>query len=811
MNASFQNTSGDKFSSPEESINIVRIFNLMIQKWYWFIITVVIAIVLARGYIGHTLRVYRVSASIMINKNQNNASLNDQFLQGMGLSPGNQNIQNQIMLLTSRTVTERALSELPFETDFYYKTLRNRLPVYPNLPVIVTHMEGDPFPNNIEFEITYLGGNRFNIESDTKTRYKTNRQFSSGDLVRIGEGSFAINAGDSIWLSRNINRKFYLVRHDMKSLVRNYNKRLKVATAAKEGTTLKVSIEGTNRAKDVDFINKLTDIFITLSLDKKNLEAARRIQFIDDQLVGISDSLVLTENRLQQFRSRNRVMDVSSQGQAIIKESMELENQRARIAVETNYYKYLSDYLAQNVSGEAPIAPATMGITDPGLTRLVAELATLQGQLSSKSLGEMNPLQNQLLQRIKNTKSALLETLNGLKQANSMAVEENFAQIKRVNFQAAELPGTERQLLGIQRKFKLNDELYTFLLERRAEQQMQKASNVPDNEVIDYANEDDGAVVSPKNSKVYLLAWFMGMAFPFLFIIIVDLLSKTVNEEEISRMTDLPVAGKILQNPYKTNLVVSEYPESLIAEAFRLLRSRMQFFTKDNKSPLILVTSSNAGEGKTFTSMNLGLAYSLMGKKTVLVGFDLRKPKIFEDFQLSNNKGVSTYLIGKDSLDEVIVKTGYENFYIIPSGPIPPNPSELTSLERTNTLFKSLKEKFDYIIVDSSPIGLVSDTYFLASMADSILLVVRDKMTLKAAFEQLLSDLRSNEIKGLSLVINGIEVKNKGYGYTYYSYGKGPKAENEKENHRGLPFTSKPSKKGEKETVNGAGWKSKLK
>ncbi len=404
--------------------------------------------------------------------------------------------------------------------------------------------------------------------------------------------------------------------------------------AARGGSILKISIQGTNRAKDVEFLNKLAEIFQSISLDNKNKEAERRIAFIDDQLVGISDSLLTTENKLQQFRSSNRVMDLSAQGQAIIGQVTILENERARLNLEANYYDYLSDYLSKEVSKEIPIVPITMGITDPGLTQLVTDLAALQQQMLSRGAGELNPLQGLLTQRIRSTKEALLETLNGLKRANNLARNENEEQINKINKQASTLPVTERQLLGFERKFRLNDELNTYLLQTRANQQMQKASNVADSEVIDTADELYSVVVSPNPMMVNFIALFLGSAIPFMIIFLLFLFNKKLKEEDIARMTDLSIVGNIPPSINKTDTVVLDDPGSGIAEAYRLLRSRMQFYSKDTKSPVILVTSSMPGEGKTFTAINLASVYSLLGKETVLVGFDLRKPKLYQDFNL---------------------------------------------------------------------------------------------------------------------------------------------------------------------------------
>jgi capsular exopolysaccharide synthesis family protein len=215
----------------------------------------------------------------------------------------------------------------------------------------------------------------------------------------------------------------------------------------------------------------------------------------------------------------------------------------------------------------------------------------------------------------------------------------------------------------------------------------------------------------------------------------------------------------------KTNTVVFEYPDSTMAEAFRLLRSRMQFFTKDAKAPVILITSSVPEEGKTHIAINLASVYSLLEKKTILVGFDLRQPKIFQDFNLKNEKGVSTWLIGQDNLQDIIQGTSFQNLSVIASGPVPPNPSELIALEKTEILLKSLKERYDYIIIDSPPIGLVSDTFHLASLADACLLVVRSGYTLRDMLEMTLNEIRASDMKSVSLVINDIQSNSKRYGY----------------------------------------------
>ena len=463
-----------KLPQQESGFNPILILTLLKDKWYYIILGLILAFILARFYIGHTLPVYRVSASILINQiEERTLGMNEEILQGMGLPGGMRNLDNQIMILTSKSLTKKALEDLPFEIDFYYKTFRNRLSLYPEKPVKIKFNDENTLPLDTEFSITYLGNNRFTMKCENDY-YEFQKTALFNEVIESQWGDFRVECTDPEWFNYNGDEEFHFVLNSNTSLIDYFNNRVRVDLLSRSGSILEVGIQGTNVTRDVDFVNKLLEVFQNISLDKKNTEALRRIQFIDEQIVGISDSLLITENKLQDFRSANRVMDLSAQGQAIIDELTRLEGERGGLNLVADYYDYLADYLAKDITQELPIVPISMGIEDPGLTRLVENLADLQGQLTNEGIGEKNPMQNLLAQRIRSTKDALLETLNGLRRANSLARSENQEQISRVNRQAAALPGTERQLLGIERQFRLNDELYTFLLETRAEHQMQK-------------------------------------------------------------------------------------------------------------------------------------------------------------------------------------------------------------------------------------------------------------------------------------------------------------------------------------------------
>jgi tyrosine-protein kinase Etk/Wzc len=769
-NDSFQFTGSGDRTRQEDIVDFKKIFRSIVSHWYYFIIALVFALICSFLYNTYTVPTYRVSTTLLINEgNKGGVIENNQLFEGLLLGAGTQNLDNQIALLSSKSLIRRTLDELPFYIEYYKRSFNKKVSLYPHSPIKIIPEIVDSLPRDIQFTFKYLNNNRFNLDIESIDSFNLHTRLSFGEIINAPGGRFRIELSDSIWFAKNPEDEIKFIFHSQNELVESFRNRMKVERISKTGTIVKLYLDGANQTMDIEFLNKLNEIFLNNSLEKKNVEAVRIIQFIDDQLIGISDSLVITENKLQQFRSQHKVMDLSAQGQVIINQAMSLENEKARLGIEANYYNYLADYLVKDNAGQVPIAPATMGITDPGLTKLVADLADLQGQYYSKSLGEKNPLQSQLAQRLRNTKDALMETLNGVRRSNNLAMSEIMEQIRTVNAQASALPITERQLLGIERKYKLNDELYTFLLEKRAGAQIQKASNVPDNEVIDPSCADV-MPIKPKRQLVYLLALMAGVMFPFLWILIADAFNNKVREDEdITKLTDITISGHIPHSIMGKNTEILEVPDSQTAEAFRSLRSRVMFFTKEAKVPVILITSSMPEEGKTFTAINLASAFSLIGKKTVLVGFDLRKPKVYTDFNIDNDQGVSTWLNNKSGLQDILKDTHYTNLSIIPAGPVPPNPSELIVREKTEELLELLKERYECIIIDSSPIGTVSDTYHLSTLVDILILLVRQNITFKDLFENTLKELKINHINRISIVVNdlGNESKHNGHGERY--------------------------------------------
>lgn len=742
----------------------------MLRNWYFYLFGILLSGAGAYFYLKYKIPTYRVETTILIGEEGGSPGSQEDMLQGFALRPGVQNLDNQLLIVRSYTMIRKAVEELPFEIDVYRKGYRSQASYYPMSPIRV-EIGNDGAPYDSEFIFQYNSEEEnFHLKTSKHSSHYLDSLFTFGQKIQVDGGSFTIYPQpelEDIYLAGG---KIYIRFYDKVRLTELYMYRLMVDAATRDGSIINLSLVGPNRIKDKIFLDKLTEVYINNNLEKKNAEATRVTDFINAQLGDVQDSLKVTERNLMNFRSTNMIMDVSAQAQQILDQTLMLDNEKERLILERTYYNYLEDYLQQDATDKAPISPASMGITDPLLVNLMQELAGLQAEYFSKVAGERNPLQGQLEMRIRNTKNSIKETLQGIKMTNQMAIDKSNEQIRRINAQAESLPIKERQLLGFEREFNLNNTLYTFLLTRRAESQIQSASNTPDNELVDPARAQ--GPVSPIAQMVFVFAIALSLGVPTSFIILKEVINNKITcEEDLKLITQLPAVAHFPHSRLSYNTVVLNEPDSRISESFRSLRTRMDFFTRDIKCPVIVLTSSVPGEGKTFAAINMASAYSLAGKKTLLIGMDLRRPMLAKSFDLNNDVGLTDYLIGKKKLKEVIQESAFDNLSIIPSGPVPPNPGELSSSEKVREMLKQFREQYDYIIVDSPPIGVVSDIYLAASLADSVLIMVRHDYTRKNVLSATLAEIQHNGIGKLSILVNDVKALGSSYRYAYkYKY-----------------------------------------
>jgi len=413
------------------------------------------------------------------------------------------------------------------------------------------------------------------------------------------------------------------------------------------------------------------------------------------------------------------------------------------------------------------------------LNQMISQLITLNSERTNLlNQGNVKNLRlNTIEVQVSNLKKTILENILSNAATTDIALQDINNRAAKISSTMSRLPSTERQLFGIERTFKLNDAIYTFLLQKRSEAQIARASNSPDYEVIDPARHVTTSLIYPKKTLNYIIAILAGLVLPFVIIVLGDFLNmKISSKKEIENLSSFPIIGHVFHNDTKNKIVITEVTNSPISESFRSIRTNLQFYSRGIDKQVILITSSYSGEGKSFIAQNLASVFALFGKKTLLIGFDLRRPKLYQDFNLSNKVGISTALINKASISEIIQPTLIQNLDFISAGPIPPNPLELIASDKTDIVFSDLKKIYDYIIIDSPPVGVVSDAYLLMKYSDVNLYTVRQGFTNKEAFTTNTKHMQQKNIPHVSIVINDVKARGMlydyGYEYTYYAEEK---------------------------------------
>lgn len=778
-------------STDEQSIDIKQLIYICLSHWYLFVIFVVLA--LAVGFVINRYKpsVYQTSGTVLIKSDQTF----DPTSLMTNLNTGKSNVENEIAILRSYSLAERTIKKMNLEVSYYEKGRVATMEMYKNAPFTVEFDRSVPQAVGLTYEITAFNTEAFSLHgtSEFLTKYDyvlcqtlqsvpqkvdVVTECKQGEWIDNGYNRFRIVLNESYDAEKDNSRKMFFRLNSYPSLVRQLSS-YTVSATSKQSSVVNLVMTGSNPAKIVEFTNMLMNEYVNRGLEKKNLVSENTIRFIDEELTGIQESLGSAASELKEFRTQNDLMNLDMQATQIYNNIQALERERAEMTVNVKIYKRLQDYIKEQIDDpENLAAPSTMGIADPLLNQLVRDLVTLSQTKATQLLTqtEQHPQIVKLNEQIVTTKKTLLETINNLVINADMSLDEINKRIAKAVSETKVLPEKQQQLINYQRNFNFNDETYKYLMQRRAEAQILKASNTPDNEVLDVARLERTARIAPRTSMNYLIALILGLLIPAVYLFLKDFFNVSISDrKDVEKLTSFPIIGQVAQTNSKDPLVVVNSPKSPIAESFRSIRTNVEYLTQGKTKCTILVTGDMQSIGKTFNAINVASIYALYGKRTVLLGFDLRKPKLFKEFGLNNNIGLSSFLSNKEPFESIIQSTtAIPSLDIITSGPIPPNPAELIASEKCDELFKLLRERYDYIIIDTPPVGLVTDAFLLMKHSDVNLFIVRQGVTNKNIFGTIIKDMESRGLK-MSIVLNGIQT-NKGYGYGYgkkYGYGYG--------------------------------------
>lgn len=513
------------------------------------------------------------------------------------------------------------------------------------------------------------------------------------------------------------------------------------------------------------------------SLEDKNREATNTLRFIEDRLKLVTAELGDVEQNVEQYRRAKGITDLSSEANLFLGKVEENDSKLNDLNIQIKVLDGVEGYL--NSSQVGIVAPATMiGVTDPILTSYIDQLSKLEIERSklAQTVQPGNPYLETINTQMRNVKQAIRENLINQKRSLAVAKRSLLDLNKRLEGSISSIPHKEREFVGIKRQANIKEDLYLLLLKTREETAISYASTVTDSRIVD-APYSTGAVIRPDKNNIYLMALLCGLAIPLALITLKEVLTNSVQtKKEIERKTGLKVFGEVGIKPKGEKAeIIDIKSRNFVSEQIRMLRSNMRYLfldTQEGSGSTILVTSSTSGEGKSFITVNLAASLALLDKKVVILGLDLRKPKIQEHLQISNKVGISNYLIGKVEVEDIIHTTSLENLYIIPSGPIPPNPSELLAKAAIKVLIATLRKSFDYILIDTPPLGLVTDATLLAPYTDVCFYLIRHEKTPKI-YLSTINDLHKKKIfKSINVIFNAVNYKNSS-DYNYgYGYGK---------------------------------------
>ncbi|BFM42326.1 tyrosine-protein kinase domain-containing protein [Flavobacterium sp. CFS9] len=771
--------------------------------WKLFAISLIIAFAIAYQVNIRKEKIYGMQTMVSIKEERNpfftsNTSL---VFNWGGVSDQVNGISTVIQ---SRSHNELVVDKLEFYIDYLVQGKYNLIDSYGAVPFYVkidktkgqlaNTLIGIKFLSPTEYEI------RIPFEGNSASLITYSNNSYSNTTVQPKEYVKRCKAGEKVslpflnWsLQINDNPGFYtgneyFVRfNDFDGTVSSY-RGVSVNADDKGGSILTLGMQGTNKARMVDYLNATVKMLIKLQLDGKNQFATNTIRFIDSTLIAMEMQLKQTGNELKSFRKDKNIYEIEGGGAKVSDKIMDFDVEKDQVTRKIAYYNSLKSYLNNSTDYSRLPAPTVAGIEDPNVILHVSKLIALSAQRSEMAYAvksdkifkdfdnQMQAVKNVLLENITSAKALLLTDLASIN-----------AKIGQAESTVKKLPEEQQELLKIQRKYDLSDNIYTEFLKKRNEAEIVKASNLSDIHFIDPAKDIGGGLIGPKTSVNYVLALFLGTLIPLLFVFGIFFVNNSIqNTDDISKLTQIPLIGVIGVNKDLLSLAVFDKPKSALSEAFRAIRSSLQFLYKKQQvsgSKTLMITSSISGEGKTFCSINIATVFALSEKKTVILGLDLRKPRLADEFNLKNQIGVVNYLIKQNSLEEITYPTEVPNLDVILSGPIPPNPSELILSDAMREMILELKQKYDYIILDTPPVGLVSDALELAQFADVTLYIVRQNYTKKDMITLLNTRVKRGELSNASIVLNGYENKAKygaAYGYGYGAYANGYHDEEEK-------------------------------
>ena len=744
--------------SPEENV-ISQLWAKFFPYWPIFLLLVAVSLLGTWVYLQFTLPVYESTATILI-RDEKKGVQESQITESLNPLASTKIIENEVEVIKARSLMQQVVDDLKLYAPMYQKGQWKDTPAYSTSPVRIEVQRPETLvetPQPVDF--TYQPGK--------KTVQFKGHSYPLNKWVRTPWGNLRFSANSETYPAE---AEFYFTLVNPKRVAAGLVGSLKVDPANKLSSVVNLQIRDADTKRGEDILNTLIGAYNQSGLVNKNKLAANTLDFLDERLEVVSKDLEDIERKMQQYRSRKGAIDLSSQAKMFLQNAGENDQKLSDVNMKLAILNQVGQYI-QSREKSGGIVPSTVGIDDPLLNGMLSNLSDLESKYEKlkRTTGLKNPDMEALANQIQRIKPDILENVRSQQKSLELSKSNLYTTNKNYSEMLQALPQQERDLVEISREQNIKSTIYSFLLQKKEETAISYSSATSDIRVVDQAE----STLDPVGLGIlfYPIAAFLALGLGIVFISGREMLNRTVLfRHEIEAQTTFPIIGEIVEEKSKPFLVFEDRKTSLIAEEFRLLRTSLLYLGIGQRGKKILITSTIPGEGKSFVAANLAMSISVGGKKVILVEFDLSNPSLARELGIQKGPGVAECLAGEVDPEEVILQVdGHENLFFIQAGALPPNPSELILQARTAELLQYLGEHFDYVLVDSAPVGLLSDGYVLSNHCDATLYVVRHHHTPKKMLGRLEQINKINELKNMAIVFNG--VRSRGFSKNDYGYG----------------------------------------
>lgn len=775
----------------EEQIHLRDVLDKYLTYWKWFVLGVFLCFVIAFLYLRYTTPQYQASTTILVKDEKKGGMLSElSAFADMGLGSAlKSNVDNEVEILRSRSLIESTVKKLELNISIFEKGRVNTRELYKDAPIEVhfTNVKPSFYTDGMKWEYVKLSPNTFElvstIEEETPVLLTNKKEFRYGEIIPTVNGDLIIRKNFEIkYLKKLEDKSIFIVVTPFDKVVASYQKRLVVDPISKTSSVVAISLTDPVFKRAEVFLNNLIQIYNDDAAADKNFISENTSKFISSRLILITQELDGVEKDVESFKTSNSLTDIESEAKLFIEGSSEYNKKSVENEIQLNVVFSLLDFMKKSTNGDLLPSNIISGQDDASALINSYNQLVLNRNRILKSATVSNPSVVKLDEQITSLKANVAESLSRL-QANLTIQKRNLkSQEGLLDSKIGKIPVQERQFRVIARQQKVKEELYLYLLQKREETAISLAATAPNARVIDDAKASK-IPVSPKKNIIYLGALLMGLLIPFGILYVKDLLDTKVKTRfDITDKFNIPFLGDVPKS-MSPNEMISTTSRTSSAEALRIVRTNLDFMLNqvpDGKAKSIFLTSTIPGEGKTFLSVNLAGIFALSGKKVLLIGMDIRSPKLNEYIGLPSLKGLTDYLTNKGGVIEDYINklNGFEAFDVLLAGSVPPNPTEMLMNKKLDELFVQLKSDYDFILVDTAPVSLVSDTLIVAKHADTFVYVVRANHLDKRMLNIPDSLHKENKLPNMAFLLNDTDVtKGYGYGYGYGNYGYGNKPE----------------------------------